>query len=96
MRQLPLLDLGTCYIQHEVFDEVTHDSVSNTNYDQSSHHKVEDRFRKLDEVPGRRLVLRVQRLLILNRELEWNSAFVCVVKVVHIPRVGASTSSKEL
>ena len=87
------MDLSTCYVQHEVFDEVTHDSVSHSNNDQSGHQEVEDGFRELDEVPGRRLVLFVKWLHILDQVLEWKSSFVCVVKAVHIP--GASTSSSD-
>lgn len=85
------IDFGTCYIQHEVFDEVTHDSISNSDHNQGCHQEVDNGFGELDEVPGWRLVLLVQRLHIVNQELEWLSTFVSVIEAVHIPRVGASS-----
>ena len=89
------LNLSTCYIQHEVFDEVTHDSVSHSNNDQSGHQEVEDGFGELDKVPGRRLVLLVKWLYILD-QVGWKSAFACVVKAVHIPGASTSSSDKKL
>lgn len=74
---------------------MTHNSVSYSNHDQGGHQKVEDRFGQLDEISGRRLVLLIERLLIVNQILKWWQSFFCVVKTVHIPRLAASTSSTE-
>lgn len=49
---------------------MTHNSVSYGNHDQGGHQKVEDRFGQLDEISGRRLVLLIERLPIVNQILK--------------------------
>lgn len=87
MRPLPGQDWSTCYVQHQVFDEVTHDGISHSNNNQSGHEEVQNGFRELDDVPGSRLVLLVKWLPIVDQVLERQSAVVGVVKAVHIPSV---------
>lgn len=85
MRPLPLQDWSTCYIQHQIFDEVAHDSVSHTNNNQSGHQEVQNGFREMDDVPGSRPVLLVKGLPIMDQVLVRQCAIVCVVKAVHVP-----------
>lgn len=84
---------STCYIKHEVFNEVTNNSVRHRHHDQGGHEEVQDWFGQLDQVLGRRLVLLVERIHILDQELEGLSRRVRVVEAVHVSRAGASSSS---